>query len=143
MGFMKRKQYLINPSLQLTVIGFNLILALIMIGIFYIAASYLFSKFTGVETALVMDDPIIAEMIETERARLYRILGFTGLGVIAVLVFGGLILSHRIAGPIYHLKKHMREINHGEPVSDLKFRKNDFFTEITDEYNKLLKKVKS
>ncbi len=142
MGIVRRKRYLINPGLQLTVIGFNLILALGLILIFYVATSYLFSKFTGMDTAAVINDPIIAEMIDLERSRLNMILGLSSIAILFVMVLGGMILSNRIAGPIYRIRRHMLDLLDGKQVPDLKFRKNDFFPELADTYNDLLKKLK-
>ena len=56
----------------------------------------------------------------------------------------GLALSHRVAGPILHLKRHMDAISIDAPHSEeVKFRKNDFFMDLADSYNRHFKKLKS
>lgn len=48
----------------------------------------------------------------------------------------GVIISHRIAGPLVKLKKHFESIAQDEKNDDLiNFRENDFFKELATAYN--------
>lgn len=134
----RRKQLLINPKLQLTMIGFNIALALIMIVIFYIENRYLFAKFTGVDTPEMQVDPIVMELVKTETTRMNLIFAATSVTVIAAMVIGGLILSNRVAGPIYRLMKHIDEILAGKHTNNVKFRDKDFFLDLSHSFNKLM-----
>ncbi len=60
---------------------------------------------------------------------------------IAIIFFLTLFMSHRIAGPIYKLRKLMNEARNGrlEPVS---FRKSDHFQELAADYNRLVESIR-
>ena len=55
----------------------------------------------------------------------------------------GVILSHRVGGPIYQLNKYIEDLL-AEKVKprNIAFRKNDFFHNLADNFNKLQKKYK-
>lgn len=58
--------------------------------------------------------------------------------LLPVFVVDTIKLSHRFAGPVYALRKALREIAQGEKPRRLKFRKHDFWHELADDYNALL-----
>jgi hypothetical protein len=60
--------------------------------------------------------------------------------LLPVFVVDTIKLSHRFAGPIYALRRALREIVQGEKPRRLKFRKRDFWHGLADEYNAVLAK---
>lgn len=60
--------------------------------------------------------------------------------LLPVFVVDTIKLSHRFAGPIYALRRALREIALGEKPRRLKFRKRDFWHGLADEYNAVLVK---
>jgi hypothetical protein len=60
--------------------------------------------------------------------------------LLPVFVVDTIKLSHRFAGPIYALRRALREIAQGEKPRRLKFRKRDFWHGLADEYNAVLVK---
>lgn len=66
---------------------------------------------------------------------------FIGLMVLISCVFLAFIflfsifLSHKIAGPMYKVSKHLQCIREGGEVRDIYFRQGDYFQEIADEIN--------
>ena len=46
--------------------------------------------------------------------------------------------SHKIAGPLYKLKKFLGEVRQGNPIGGVYFRKGDYFPEIADEVNRTI-----
>ncbi len=46
--------------------------------------------------------------------------------------------SNRIAGPIWRLKKTLRDLNDGKPVGMIKLRDDDYCQELADELNRLI-----
>jgi signal transduction histidine kinase len=60
-----------------------------------------------------------------------------------VTIINSFVLTNKVAGPIYRLKKHMEDVVSGKPVHDLKFRKSDYFREILVPYNTILLKIRS
>ena len=61
-----------------------------------------------------------------------------GLATIAVTLF----VSHKIAGPLYRLKKGMQDLNQGNLVDEIKLRKFDQLEDIIQEFNDLAKKLR-
>lgn len=59
--------------------------------------------------------------------------------VLMVIFSYGFHLTNKIVGPIYRLKNHMLLIREGKKVAPLEFRKTDYFQEIVQPYNDLLK----
>ena len=57
----------------------------------------------------------------------------------AVSLIITIVLSHKVAGPIYRIKKYFQDFDKSNP-SELSFRKGDFFNDIPDIVNKNFKK---
>jgi sensor histidine kinase YesM len=57
-----------------------------------------------------------------------------------ILILVGIIISHRIAGPIEKLRNHLSNF-HGE-ADDFKLRESDFFSDLGPVVNKLREKFK-
>jgi signal transduction histidine kinase len=61
------------------------------------------------------------------------------LGGVSVLVFiVGMLLSHRIAGPVYRIKKNLEEMIAGNYSLRFNFRKNDELHDVAEVLNRLL-----
>ena len=58
--------------------------------------------------------------------------------LLPVFVVDSIKLSHRFAGPIYSLRRAIRDIAQGKPARKLKFRRHDFWHEIAEDYNAML-----
>ncbi len=64
-----------------------------------------------------------------------------GLFVICVTVFLGcllLILSHRIAGPAYRIRKCLDRVSKGDYGFDVRLRKRDYLKEVADGMNRMI-----
>jgi hypothetical protein len=68
----------------------------------------------------------------------------TALIVFSLLVIGGIFLSHRVAGPLYRLQIFLHQMaeSKNQHLKELHFRKSDFFPELADAYNLVVKKEK-
>jgi nitrogen fixation/metabolism regulation signal transduction histidine kinase len=55
-----------------------------------------------------------------------------------VFVIDSIKLSHRFAGPIFSLRRAIREIAAGNPPRKLKFRRRDFWQDLAQDYNAML-----
>jgi len=60
------------------------------------------------------------------------------LFLLPVFVVDTVKISHRFAGPIFSLRRAMREIAQGKPAHRLKFRTNDFWHELSEDFNAML-----
>ena len=69
---------------------------------------------------------------------LWRPLTAVLIGNFVILIFTGIYFSYRIAGPIYRMKNLLRDKIEGKPVTQLEFRKDDPFHELSDLVNKAM-----
>ena len=51
--------------------------------------------------------------------------------------------SHRIAGPVFRLKREIGRLANGEDVAPLSFRPGDYWHDVAQEFNKLSARIKS
>ena len=73
--------------------------------------------------------------------------GLILIGLIALTLFPAFALdtirfSNRFVGPIARLRRSMRELAAGQEVRELKFRSDDFWGEVADEFNLLADRVR-
>jgi hypothetical protein len=61
--------------------------------------------------------------------------------LLPVFVVDSIKLSHRFAGPVFALRRALREIVQGKPPRKLKFRRHDFWHDLADDYNAMLLKL--
>jgi hypothetical protein len=134
-----RKVYLINPPFQLRIMAWMVGISLAPISIFFMAHHYFFWKLKqlGVEIQLEPDH-IYFRFLEGQSHQLLMI--FLGCSVLAMVLVAilGLTLSHKIAGPIHRMKRHMTELTQGKTLPQLSFRKNDYFLELPEILNKYI-----
>lgn len=121
----KRRQLLINSRLQMAVLFYSVFLAL-LVSVF----NYVFSYLSNADTMSAVPNSTTVVAIAL----------FGGL-FFFVATWLGLLLTNRIAGPIYHLQCHMQNAVEGKPVGELAFRDNDFFKEVLEPYNTLLRQT--
>ena len=75
------------------------------------------------------------EALKSSKDEVIRLLIATEFGLIVAIAALSLFLSHRIAGPLYKLKKTMEAAAHGDIQTHLTFRKADHFKELAETFN--------
>jgi hypothetical protein len=58
--------------------------------------------------------------------------------LVPVFVMDSIKLSHRFAGPIFSLRRAIREVAAGKSPRKLNFRRHDFWRDLADDYNAML-----
>ncbi|HEX5472419.1 MAG TPA: methyl-accepting chemotaxis protein [Lacipirellulaceae bacterium] len=61
--------------------------------------------------------------------------------LLPVFVMDTIKLSNRFAGPIFSLRRAIREVAQGEKPRKLKFRRRDFWHDLADDYNTMLSRL--
>lgn len=137
----KRKIILINKDFQ---IRFSLMLlipiAIIQI-IFWIVIELFFYKMIefGKEHQLPAGHNFYKLLLLQKKE--FAIILLASSIIVAIIMFiWGIYMSHRIAGPLYKLEKHLNEI---KDINELKlkklsFRKKDFFQTIPETFNRFI-----
>ena len=137
----KLKNYLLNPRFQLKLLSY-------FVGLFFLTTISLYSIsflffWRLKQKALNVGIPnghIFFRFIDNQKADLDLL--FIALVVFnfLLLIGTGFIVSHRIAGPIYKLKKHLGEMNRDS--HNFKLREKDFFKELEPLVDGLKEKMK-
>ena len=129
-----RARYLINKRLQLG-LTFR-----------FVFLTVLFSAFMGFEVYITIW-PVVSGAIPEPLMNLVRYQVFFRLALflipISFVVTGfSIIVTHRIAGPIYRLEKTLDELIQGEDVGFIRLRKHDEFKEFAAKLNEVIRIVK-
>lgn len=61
--------------------------------------------------------------------------------LLPVFVVDTIKISHRFAGPVYSLRRTMREVADGKPPRKLQFRQGDFWHELASDYNAMIERL--
>jgi hypothetical protein len=131
-----RRTFLINPRFQLSFMAYTVGISLVTIGVFYAADAYFFWKFSQLGQGLGLpSNHVFFQFIEEQRSTKNFYYAITAGVTLSFLVIWGVLLSHRVAGPLYHLCRHAKQVALGESTSDVHFRKGDFFQEVAEAYN--------
>ena len=76
--------------------------------------------------------------LEEERQQVITLLMVSHIVYAALIGILCIFFSHKIAGPLFKLKKYLTEIRQGNPIEKVYFRKGDYFLEIADEVNETI-----
>lgn len=135
----KRKKFLVNPNFQLRFIGWMAGVALIVILIFYSAHLYFFRSYMNQgKAAGLPPHHIFFTFLSDQYRSMNWIIAITSVTVFIMIFFAGLILSHRIAGPLNRFSEHMDNCWKDKKLSKVRFRSEDYFQELAEAYNRHL-----
>jgi hypothetical protein len=128
-----RQKWLNEAAIQLRVVAYFLSFSLIVLAFLYCeterSLSYLHSEF-------VRMDPHSERLLELYDEQLLERLRFLfathaiALAVLAAL--GGILISHRIVGPIQRMSRFLAQIAKDEDPGHIRLRKNDFLKALAD-----------
>lgn len=136
----KRSQYLINPAFQLDVIKKFIVLVFFNIISFYWIVYYFFFNLESLGKMVGLNGKHPFFLFVGEQKNLMLIL-FVIIAVIniAVILLTGILVSHKVAGPLYRLRSFLdsRDIYSAERIN---FRKGDYFLDIENSLNKFIER---
>lgn len=152
----KRKRWIINPSFQYRFIAIFIVVSILM-SLFIVSFSWQtynsFSRdLSQKEAKMGLYTDLVNEYVEpgatvfwvpkeTKKQVLIKLFVFTAFISIFVLLLG-IVISHRIAGPLHRLNNSLLAISREEPVPQLKFRDKDEFQFLADSFNKCVNRLK-
>lgn len=133
----KRARFLINKKFQLKFAFFvcSWIFALSMIYpiIIYNIFEY-FLKIASSPTHVTLT----VEKVRAVENQVLFLLGILQMLFLGITFMLSIFLSHRIAGPLYKLRRSMEEVAKGNFDLRINFRKNDHFIEMQDTFNDMI-----
>jgi sensor histidine kinase YesM len=134
----QRKIFLINPNFQLK---FSILICLVITLIasiyplsFYGYISNLVTKISGANASL-------AEEIDSTLTSVIFILVMFQLAFTTIIFVISIFFTHKVAGPIYKLRKFMAMLRDGQNVPKLKFRNGDYFQDLAEDFNETVQAV--
>lgn len=135
-----RKKILINPEYQLSVMFHFLILFFCVMIVTVFAINWqLEPVIEQVKlSTLPASDPLLVSFSEFTRMINLTVIALTFFSFIMFAIMG-LIVSHKSAGPIYRITQHLKSIKTDKTVEPINFRKSDYFQELAEEINELMK----
>jgi hypothetical protein len=124
-----RKKKLVQPRLQLRLIGFFMgIAALGLLLQFLMLAARL-------SAALARLDDGGAQLADEVPGMMLDQLAFSSIIVLPIVFAIGLMLTFRIAGPAYRMENYLRSLARGEELGPCRIRKNDELQTLCDAVN--------
>ena len=130
MGKRKLRNYLIHPSLQVR-IAVECAIAAILIAL--LSGGLVLASVWSVMTEFAPDG-----LIPYHRELLIIGLVFGSIGIACVVAALSLVVTHRIAGPIYHIQQHLTHVLQGKSVMPLHLRRGDEFHELANLINQVI-----
>lgn len=141
----RRRKLLIYPQFQLRYLVSSLGGSLAVISICFFANHLFFRHFErrGHDGGLPADHIFFQFLAEQRHFMAMVLVGVAVVTTVCLTVYG-LVLSHRMAGPLHRLRRYLEEEIQGNGnAHPLKFRDGDYFVEIADLVNQALAKKKS
>ncbi|MBU3958812.1 MAG: HAMP domain-containing protein [Candidatus Omnitrophica bacterium] len=137
-GLGRRRKYFIKPGLQVRYLRVILIAVILPVCLFSVCLYYLIFYMMAEQLGIPES---IAYNIVPVVTKINLILLF-GLPIISIgILFWGVLISHRIAGPLYRLEKELDKIAKGDFSLRLKIRSKDELGSIVKGVNKILDKI--
>lgn len=133
-----RKIYLINPKFQYRLSLYAAILVFVT-GLIYPFTVY--ALLNAISANFAINNPEIAKYYTDKRDILIFLLAGLHIGFSILTFFVCIFFSHRIAGPLYKLQKHLLSIREGFKPGRLFFRKGDYFQEVADDLNDTIEHI--
>ena len=126
----RRSIKLIQPRLQLRLIlsffAISLLALLLQLLLFVCSLAELASE-------LPVEGPLVLERIAPHVISIFL---FTVAALVPLTLIVGILLTFRIAGPLYHFEKFLGQVIRGEKPADCRLRKGDQLLEFCDLLNR-------
>lgn len=133
----RRRRWLVNPRFQLSFLLFSAGSAAVTAAIFYIASMYFFWKFESLgRTIGLPEGHVFFRFIAEQRSSMTLVLLAFSVLALGFLLVAGLVMSHRVAGPLYRMHQHLLRVAETRADAPLRFRSKDYFQEIPAAYNR-------
>jgi hypothetical protein len=120
-----RSQLIIHRSLQLKLVGHSMLIC------------FLGALSTHILDFVLTSQAIVIPMIGSVRS---VFLVLIPAALLWYCFLWGMVVTNRVAGPIFRITKHMMDVLKGVETSPVVIRKNDYFQDLAQSYNQLLEK---
>lgn len=131
------RTYLINPKFQYNFMAHITGIVLFSMAVIYLSNYFFINSFIekGQNLNLPKGHPFFI-LLQEQREYLGKVFFISCLVIAIGVGIWGLLYSHRIAGPLYRLRKEfLNAANEKRKLKDMRFRKGDFFQELPSTVN--------
>lgn len=133
----KRRQYLVNPPLQYHFIGI-LLVSLLLMTVGALGSVYFALWFTMSTYGLADDPAVLAQLTTVGLVVTFELLIFAPL-----VVWLGLRMTHRVAGPLVRITASLQQMAAGNYQQHLTLRKGDSLQDLAELINQLAATLRS
>lgn len=121
----------------------RIVAAIVLAGFLCIAAtSYLYYAYVVDSYDFILRHASLPQEIIDQRYRdlygLWVALSLLNLLIILVVAAWALVITHRAAGAVYHMKRVVNEVRAGNPAARVRLRDKDEFQDLADALNAML-----
>ena len=136
-----RRTLLVNRRFQWSAIAkINLLVLLLMGGVFYFTQQSLHRLERSIEAAHG-EGGLLTQVRQEERSLATMVIGM-GAAFALALTLGTLVVSHRIAGPMYKMRQHFLRMADEGHLEELEFRETDYFHEVPEAFNAVIARLR-
>ena len=125
----RRRTLLINPEFQLRALALP---TLISVGT---VTALIFTLFRVLVTSSFPAPQRINSLWETQEVRWLLMSFAAAAGFTALMLIVGLVETHRAAGAIFKVKRHLVRIGRGDLTTRVHLRRQDHFQDVAEEFN--------
>jgi hypothetical protein len=140
----KISSLMINKPFQIKFLLYVGALILISLIIFYCANLFYIWDMTQLGKKMALpENHLYFKYIDKQFITLNKIFIGAGFASLVVLLSGGLVLSHRIAGPLNRFTETLNAYEDVSQIDNISSRENDFFPEVYESFTKVSNLVKN
>lgn len=141
----KRSKVYINPKFQKTAILLFVTMALISIlqMVYFGWSNFTIILEESSKLQLEANHPYL-ELLSGLKSSYMKLIIMSSVGTLIFFFLGALYFTHKVAGPIYKIRKQLAEAKASGFTESTKIhlREGDFFTELADDVNELMDELK-
>ncbi len=137
MSKIKRRKYLVSHKFQLRFAGVILLFMVAIASVSALTIYYYIWMLLGDKLANVYPQARLAGILRSANIKLI----LNMLLISPFVVLASIILSHRIAGPVYRLKKTLKEVINGNYSQRIHLRKKDELKDLASTINSVINEL--
>lgn len=116
---------------------------LLQTGLFFYTMEFIYSEVTAVVRRIPDVDNSIFEELKIMKTTMVTIFGVSYTITLILFLIIAFRFTHKTAGALFHFKKSFEVMSKKGELQELSIRDGDFFLDVQESFNEMVKKVKS
>ena len=131
---------LTNTEFQVSFLVFSFLIGFIATLISMVGFIFVISSFgSGISQFQNLDCTQIEELLRSRVNSAWQFMATLFVINVITLALISFAFSHRISGILFRINKTLRQLDAGEPVSEIKPRRGDFFGDLVETVNQMIR----